>query len=865
MLEAAVWNDNIAVLTEALENGFDVNCKNCDGNTLLHIVIQHNSEYECLKLLLENGASTSIMNNKGLKPLHFIQQEDYASTFLNLFKLEKYFNAHDYHGNTLMHILMMKGVDEDTLKEIMLISLEFNAYFRAQNNKGQTPLHIAAGKPWVTEEAINFVLSNIDEFSLLKRDYKGNTFLHNYLKNTDRFDCFCSQQQYLERFDEFKAEELRYDESKPDVLRNILEGKYKCCVNECLKQLVDCRNDILETPFYLYATTDIKTDIYELFLSAGADINCSNINGDTILHNLQSCRDMEDFSSVDFIVCNGIDLNKKNIFLETPLFHIESVCVMELLLENGSDLNAQNKVGKNLLMVFLLAEYDFVHPELIDLLLDYGINLNAEDIYGNTCLHYAAWKNVSKERVCQLISLGAKIKQNEIGELPCTVAEKMLHYDLLDELCICEPGRHTQYRTLKMDAIKIDDLQNAFEIKIGTSGFDVNDLLNVTNIGSVEFTGEAEKVKEAVAEVVNGICQVIGERDELLKNSVFQTGSVGEKTKVGFPDEFDFICLINFIPNVCELDQEQSKNDLGFAYVKLKDEHLGEEYRELFDTDCYLENYLIYLRFVSALRVATQTPSIYTHPNICFCLNEANKNPIDQIPNCKFSIRWTGAVFKDIVIDVDLVPACRMPGWWPLDTNLDSVVGDKEQLKSDGAILLLHSMVDGNYSPQAKLRVSAQAAEKVHMEALPQLARDSYMVSKILCSNKFWPEVELENHYMVPSKYVKSYMLKNCMFHVFKEVLKEADAVTREQSTHPLKDIVVRIFKTLINFAESEHLPTFMFPWQNVFTFPNVLDEALLSRLKVHCMYRKLYAKVILRLLDEDVDFADCDTHPCYT
>ena len=78
-------------------------------------------------------------------------------------------------------------------------------------------------------------------------------------------------------------------------------------------------------------------------------------------------------------------------------------------------------------------------------------------------------------------------------------------------------------------------------------------------------------------------------------------------------------------------------------------------------------------------------------------------------------------------------------------------------------------------------------------------------------------------------------------------------------------NIVVSIFKTFINFAESEHLPTFMFPWQNVFTFPNDLDEALLSRLKVHCMYRKLYAKVILRLLDEDVDFGDCDTHPCYT
>ncbi len=52
-----------------LEHGANINGKNKDGETPLHIMAQHRSSYDCLELLIAEGANVDAQDNNGWTPL----------------------------------------------------------------------------------------------------------------------------------------------------------------------------------------------------------------------------------------------------------------------------------------------------------------------------------------------------------------------------------------------------------------------------------------------------------------------------------------------------------------------------------------------------------------------------------------------------------------------------------------------------------------------------------------------------------------------------------------------------------------------------------------------------------------------------
>ena len=52
-----------------LEHGANINGKNKDGETPLHIMAQHRSSYDCLELLIDAGANPDAQDNDGWTPL----------------------------------------------------------------------------------------------------------------------------------------------------------------------------------------------------------------------------------------------------------------------------------------------------------------------------------------------------------------------------------------------------------------------------------------------------------------------------------------------------------------------------------------------------------------------------------------------------------------------------------------------------------------------------------------------------------------------------------------------------------------------------------------------------------------------------
>ena len=53
-----------------------LNCRNNDGNTVMHIVAQHDKGAEIVEMLLENGADCDLPNSEGLKPIDIARARD---------------------------------------------------------------------------------------------------------------------------------------------------------------------------------------------------------------------------------------------------------------------------------------------------------------------------------------------------------------------------------------------------------------------------------------------------------------------------------------------------------------------------------------------------------------------------------------------------------------------------------------------------------------------------------------------------------------------------------------------------------------------------------------------------------------------
>ena len=103
-------------------------------------------------------------------------------------------------------------------------------------------------------------------------------------------------------------------------------------------------------------------------------------------------------------------------------------------------------------------------------------------------------------------------------------------------------------------------------------------------------------------------------------------------------------------------------------------------------------------------------------------------------------------------------------------------------------------------------------------------------------------------------------MLKICMFRVFRTHYKSATQPINwsEIKDDKLFDFVTQIFHLLLKCSRDEVLDSYIFPWQNVFTFAR--DSTLHGNDNhVNCCYRVIFAKMILMLLGEEQDFKDID------
>lgn len=175
-----------------------------------------------------------------------------------------------------------------------------------------------------------------------------------------------------------------------------------------------------------FVDENMYADIMCVLLDAGANINAQDEIGYTPLMRLVE-RGMFPVALFNILVDRQCDVNLRNNTQATALHLYYATNKYDLqivspILDAHFDINNTTDDGKNVLMIFLircpspmLSKNRMQH---VQLLIDRGTNLDAQDSDGNTVLHIATHRGLA-ELVPILINGGADVNiRNNLGETP---------------------------------------------------------------------------------------------------------------------------------------------------------------------------------------------------------------------------------------------------------------------------------------------------------------------------------------------------------------------------------------------------------------------------------------------------------------
>ncbi|PKL18093.1 MAG: hypothetical protein CVV49_07855 [Spirochaetae bacterium HGW-Spirochaetae-5] len=237
---------------------------------------------------------------------------------------------------------------------------------------------------------------------------------------------------------------LAVSESKINIIYLFLENKAN----------VNARDEILGNTCLWYA---VDVEVVKLLIEKGIDINLQNKRGEIALFHFVYDDYHDNYKISNLLIENGSNLNTRDRVGATPI----SIAVyggnyksFDLLLKKGAEINIKDNNNFNLLnylalgkssvkfarilekngitfdnitkngdnSIILVAKHPIEKVEYLKFLLSKGLNINHQNIFGNTALHEAV-ESGSSEIVAELLKNRAKINiKNKEGKTAEAIA-----------------------------------------------------------------------------------------------------------------------------------------------------------------------------------------------------------------------------------------------------------------------------------------------------------------------------------------------------------------------------------------------------------------------------------------------------------
>uniref|UniRef100_A0A146LN40 Putative ankyrin repeat protein FPV162 n=1 Tax=Lygus hesperus TaxID=30085 RepID=A0A146LN40_LYGHE len=436
----------VDIVTLLIKHGADVNAMECHGLTPLHLALDYYRSGssnrlrelpELIRTLIESGASLNLKAPCGSSPS--------SLTPLHL--------ACRLHGRPSLDVLSL------------MISPD---YVNSTDHRMKSPLHellsIGDKKAQHSDHSLsspcNFI---VDKARLLldcgadvnARDYEGVTPLLMVLDNPNNKFCVPLVKLLLEKG---AIPNVRLAQNRASPLHLVC----KHFDDDVVEQLVplflkagariNARDYKLLTPFHcaLFPRNEtsckigtfLSVNTLRTLIKFGADPTLNDVHENSSIHMVCMSPNHHIKDVISFLISEGCKINNVNKQGNTPLLHFlqnnfdkKSI---QTLIDLGANCQSQNleDISPLHLVSRSLVYHDDV-DEIIEAILKGGANVNVQDCYGNTPIHYAVRdeSTTNMKGIRKLLLAGANLNiTNSLGMAP-------LHI-------VCSNGGHFLAKTL---------------------------------------------------------------------------------------------------------------------------------------------------------------------------------------------------------------------------------------------------------------------------------------------------------------------------------------------------------------------------------------------------------------------------------
>ena len=278
-----------------------------------------------------------------------------------------------------------------------------------------------------------------------------------------------------------------------------------------------------------------------------AFIECINIHLECIYKN--KIQFPFDLSSRDH---NGCTLISCISFQATDMERL-----VQILLENGADINAVDKCGRSALHHSVISEnYQSIKnkAELISILLHSGSNIEIKDIFGKTAYQYKTCMNHTDQMLLKYYLFERSILYNHETAVPGSFLGNY---------------QKTKAKIQSLGQFKRKHVSITFSTNVlkKLSDESVRKILQTKGVGIVDGLTEFREIQEQVDLLVNRIAEKLSSNGSPFKFRAKLSGGVSEHCKVGLPDEFNYLLFVDGLEKFFEIDLSDKS---GWAILRKK-------------------------------------------------------------------------------------------------------------------------------------------------------------------------------------------------------------------------------------------------------------------------------------------------------
>ena len=411
-------NDAIKVLLKA---GADLKIADADGDTCIHHAARNDCCTQVIKSIITDGVDVNATNKYNETALLIACKEGKTDVIHILINARADPNIPDDKGATCIHHAVRKGCSKDALEAIVHLCTNVNA----TDKNNETALMIACKRG--NKDAMN-VLLTVGATNCC--DPNGDTCLHYAVRNdccTEVFQSLITHGVDVEVTNMYNETALLIacKEGKNDAINVLLnagadpyipDGNGATCIHHAVGE--GCNKDVIETivnhdvdinatdknnaTALMIACKRGNKDAINVLLTAGADPNIADIDGDTCLHSASrnnSCTDI-----LQAIINHGADVNatRKNITALMIASKNGNIDAVNVLLKAGADTTIVDIYGNTCLQLSVVSNYN----KIVQTIIDHGADVNATNNNNHTALVMACVKG-NEDAINVLLNAGA--------------------------------------------------------------------------------------------------------------------------------------------------------------------------------------------------------------------------------------------------------------------------------------------------------------------------------------------------------------------------------------------------------------------------------------------------------------------------